>query len=396
MNRLDPRDVKVADVYKAGRRAATLTRDGAVNTFAYLPDYDGPAVATTLPLDSAPVSSGSGAVPAFFANLLPEGRRLTALRQSVKTSGDDELSLLLAVGGDPVGDVQVLPTGVEPSSVEPKTNEPGELDFAELLADQGVSDPSVLAGIQDKVSGRMLTLPLQFGGRDRLLKFEVPEFPRVVENEHFFLERAKRLRHPVVRSQVLHDSRNRSGLLIDRFDRPVKDGSLTSLAVEDGAQLLNIHPAQKYSVTTEALADAVASVCAARPVALRAVFQQVLFAWLTGNGDLHAKNMSVLQHGSEWRVAPIYDIPSTLPYGDHTMALSIGGRRDGLSRKQFDTFGARLGLPRRAIDRTVDEVLAVTERIEEEIADGAIGFDTRRQRDLVRALRRRRRVIAED
>ncbi|GAA3690976.1 hypothetical protein GCM10022376_33380 [Yimella lutea] len=36
MNRLDPRDVKVADVYKAGRRAATLTRDGAVNTFAYL------------------------------------------------------------------------------------------------------------------------------------------------------------------------------------------------------------------------------------------------------------------------------------------------------------------------------------------------------------------------
>ncbi|HHU66493.1 MAG TPA: hypothetical protein GXZ33_01375 [Corynebacterium sp.] len=30
--------------------------------------------------------------------MLPEGRRLTALRTAVKTSADDEFSLLLAVG----------------------------------------------------------------------------------------------------------------------------------------------------------------------------------------------------------------------------------------------------------------------------------------------------------
>ena len=76
------------------------------------------------------------------------------------------------------------------------------------------------------------------------------------------------------------------------------------------------------------------------------------------------------------------------------MALSIGGRRDGLSRKQFAAFGDRLGLPSRAVDRTIDEVLAATEHLADEIADGAIGFDTRRQRDTVRGLRKRWNVLA--
>jgi serine/threonine protein kinase HipA of HipAB toxin-antitoxin module len=54
-----------------------------------------------------------GAVPPFFAGLLPEGRRLSALRAAVKSSGDDELSLLLAVGGDTVGDIEILPEGAD-------------------------------------------------------------------------------------------------------------------------------------------------------------------------------------------------------------------------------------------------------------------------------------------
>ena len=39
-----------ADVHKAGRLAATLSTVGPDTVFSYLPGYDGPAVATTLPL----------------------------------------------------------------------------------------------------------------------------------------------------------------------------------------------------------------------------------------------------------------------------------------------------------------------------------------------------------
>ena len=199
----DPREVGTAHVLKDGVPAATLTRVEGEVEFAYATAYleaGGRAVATTLPLSEEPVRTVGGAVPAFFANLLPEGRRLTALRRSVKTSADDELSLLLAIGSDPVGDVQVLPHEHEPVMREAPVVEGGfeEVDFAELLAMQGIGDPSALAGVQDKVSGRMLTVPLAHEGRAHLLKFEVPEFPHVVENEAFFLTVARRLRHPVV------------------------------------------------------------------------------------------------------------------------------------------------------------------------------------------------------
>src|SRR4029077_10576223 len=92
--------------------------------FAYQDDYlrsGRPPVATTLPLTDQPVVTSSGAVPPYFAGLLPEGRRLGALRRAVKTSADDELSLLLAVGADAIGDVQVVAAGVTPAEM-PRTS----------------------------------------------------------------------------------------------------------------------------------------------------------------------------------------------------------------------------------------------------------------------------------
>lgn len=98
------RDVERADVLKQGARAGRLTRRADAVEFAYEEEYvhaGGPPVATTLPLSSAPVvTHAPGALPPFFSGLLPEGRRLSALRTAVKTSADDELTLLLAVGGD--------------------------------------------------------------------------------------------------------------------------------------------------------------------------------------------------------------------------------------------------------------------------------------------------------
>jgi serine/threonine-protein kinase HipA len=58
-------------------------------------------------------------VPPFFAGLLPEGARLVALITRLKTSAADEFSLLVAVGGDTIGDVRVLPEGAAPEEPEP-------------------------------------------------------------------------------------------------------------------------------------------------------------------------------------------------------------------------------------------------------------------------------------
>jgi serine/threonine-protein kinase HipA len=393
------RQVRVADVYKAGTLAGHLRRDDGQVSFRYTDDYLGTGrrpVATTLPLTDRPVLTAAGAVPAFFAGLLPEGRRLTALRRAVKTSADDELSLLLAVGADPVGDVQIAPEGQRPGKVEPLISVDRSFDevtFADLMASVDIVDPVSLAGLQDKASARMLSMPIRHAGNRYILKIDPPEFPYVVANEAYFIALAARARFPVVHAEVVQDATGRPGLLVRRFDR-VSDaaGRARSLAVEDGAQLLGIYPADKYAITSERLVRAVAEVCPARAVAVREAFRQLCFAWLTGNGDLHAKNLSVVATADgEWRVAPAYDLPSTLPYRDHSMALSLGGRTRGLSRKHLLRFAGAVGLASPAATRVLDEVLAATAQVTDEWQDGATPFDPQVLRAVVRPLRQRRR-----
>jgi serine/threonine-protein kinase HipA len=194
------RDVDVADVLKADRRAATMrrTRDGIV--FRYDDGYlgaGGPAIATTLPISSEPLVTAAGAVPPFFAGLLPEGRRLTAVREALKTSLDDELSLVLAIGGDPVGDVRVVPVGERPVLPQPTVvwRDGADISFREVLDRSGLLERRGMAGVQDKASAAMITVPASAGGEDAILKLTPPESPNLVDNEAWFLGPASSRRH---------------------------------------------------------------------------------------------------------------------------------------------------------------------------------------------------------
>lgn len=390
---MDPRRITRATVFKAGRPAGTLTRGDHATLFGYLPDYAGPEVATTLPLGGAPVLAPAGSVPPFFAGLLPEGRRLTALRREVKTSADDEFSLLLAVGQDTIGDVTVAPEGELPHAPEPllRSSDAQELHFSDLLSSAGIVDRVALPGVQEKASGAMISLPVQLDGLRAIVKLDPPEYPGAVENEAYFLTLARRLPIEVARAELIHDADGRPGLVVERFDRIALGAQVVSLAVEDACQLLGRYPADKYNLTSEQVAAAVANSCPARLVAARGALVLFAFAWLTGDGDLHAKNLSVLQHpDGEWRLAPAYDLPSTLPYRDHSMALDLAGRRENLTRKAFGQFGQGLGLPVRAVERTLDQVLSATEPLLDDLRGGALPLDPTTRRTLVRQLARRR------
>jgi serine/threonine-protein kinase HipA len=391
--------VSTADVYKSGVLAARLERvDGSVQ-FSYLDSYratGGPAVATTLPLDTPPVVTPAGAVPPFFAGLLPEGRRLSSLQRALKASADDELTLLLAVGADPVGDVQIVPAGAAPSeaaAVEVRRDF-GAIRFSELLTDSGIVDPAGIAGAQEKVSARMLSLPVRRAHERYILKLNPPEYPHLVENEHAFVELAHRpARMRTAASRIVHDADGRSGLLVTRFDRA--EGGETEprrLAVEDACQLLDRWPADKYNLTMEDAARAVIEACTAPAIAARDVFRQVVFAWLTGNGDLHAKNLSVLTLPDGQRiVAPAYDLPSTVLYGDLSFALALQGRTTGISRRHLRTFADEIGLPASAAETVLDRMLAATRDVDDVL--GRIGFDQHRHDATRRELAARRRLV---
>lgn len=389
-----------ADVYKAGVLAAALTKSGSGVEFRYRDDYlaaDGPPIATTLPRGTEPTLTVAGAVPPFFAGLLPEGRRLTSLRLAIKASADDELSLLLAVGRDTIGDVKVVPAG-EPldraaASDDADLPDLASVRFADYVGARARVDFSGLAGVQDKVSGRMFAMPVSFGGRECILKLTPPEFPYMVENEAFFLELSRACGIPTVAARVVHDREGAAGLLVTRFDFEPADGAARYRSVEDGCQALGLWPADKYNTSMETLIGALADLCRARPVALRDAFRQFVFSIVTGNGDLHAKNMSITRVGDAWRIAPAYDLPSTVFYGDATTALPALGKRHGFSRRRLLEFADAIGLARAAAERVVDTVLAGTAMLIEDIGSGALPFDQKHLHDAAREFTYRRGLL---
>lgn len=345
--------IREADVYKGGTLAGQLSRtlQGGVR-FTYRDSYvaaGNAPVAFTLPLTGQAIETSNGALPPFFAGLLPEGHRLTVLKNAAKTSFDDELSLLLAVGADVPGDVQVVPAGAAPTEPETlaDTSRPEELDFTVL---SNSVDLHALPGVQDKASASMLTTPLALRGMRYLLKLDPAENPHLVLNEAAHLAGAKGLKVPVVKSKVISDRNGLAGLLVERFDRvKAPGGDWTRLPLEDGTQVMGLPPASKYAASSEDVAMALARQCQAPVVATRNNYLQFVFAWLTGNGDLHAKNLSVLGGaGGGFAMAPIYDVPCTLLYGDDTMALSIAGKYKNLKARHWAEFADSLGLPQKA------------------------------------------------
>jgi serine/threonine-protein kinase HipA len=360
------RGVERAWVYKKESLAGILARRADSIEFAYLPDYlvlDGSAVATTLPKGTEPVSAPAGAVPAFFAGLLPEGRRLSALRAAVKTSRDDELSLLLAVGGDTIGDVRIVPEGVRPGEIEPRVRiaEWSDVSFAELFATEAGGSTGVdrvgIPGVQDKASAAMMSMPVADASARYILKLDPPEYPHLVANEAFMLRAAGLSGLPGVDFEVVADRDGRDGLLVRRFDRG-PNGEL--FGVEDGCQVLGRYPAAKYGLSTEDVCAALAAATDAPVVAGRDLLRWVGFAYLSCDGDLHAKNLAVgEQADGTWRVTPAFDLPSSYPYGDYTMALTINGKlRENIARRDLVEFAGALRVPERAAGKVIDDLLA--------------------------------------
>lgn len=358
------RRVEKADVYKQGLLAASLERTPDGVKFEYLSSWieeGGPAVASSLPLSSIPQVRPGGALPAYFSGLLPEGRRLGALRREIKTSADDELSLLLGVGGDVVGDVQIVPEGSKLKEISPRVevNDFNEISFTQLLYEQGIKTERIgIAGFQDKVSAAVLNLPVAQRGESFILKLNPPEFKHVVENEDFFLRAAKLSGLNVAKARVVTDVDGETGLLVTRFDRvPIKGAKSFALAMEDASQVLGRPPADKYIISTEAAFKALSSICLAPLPAARNFITQLVFAYLTGNGDAHAKNFSVLKNvEGEWQPTPAYDLPSTYFYDDDSMAMTLNGKSADFGSKDFVYLGVHLGIPERAVRRIIKDM----------------------------------------
>src|SRR5690606_12669315 len=101
-----------------------------------------------------------------------------------------------------------------PNSILTIVQEPSELNFSEMLSEQGLINHAGIAGVQAKASASMISLPVKHRGESYILKLTPEENPYLVENEFFFLKLAKRLKLDVADAEIIRDRHNQPGLLI--------------------------------------------------------------------------------------------------------------------------------------------------------------------------------------
>jgi serine/threonine-protein kinase HipA len=197
-------------------------------------------------------------------------------------------------------------------------------------------------------------------------------------NEHLCLDAAGRAGLVVARTRVERFGEE-SAIVVDRYDRRVRDGQLSRVHQEDLCQALGLHPDRKYQRDggpgPADVVDLLRNVMAPRAgdTAVWRFFDALIWNWLIAGTDAHGKNYSLLLAGGDVELAPLYDIASALPYGVHErklrFAMKIGGDyRVYPERNTWKKAAKELSLN---VDRALDRVVALAEKAPDAFADAA-------------------------
>ncbi|MBI5451275.1 MAG: type II toxin-antitoxin system HipA family toxin [Gammaproteobacteria bacterium] len=353
------------NVYLRGDKVGRLSLD-ARRHFVFIYDQEwltntaAVPLSLHLPLHAEPFADEQ-ARP-FFANLLPESDLRRALARKLGLSEQNDFALLEAVGGECAGAVSLLPdnmplpdTGSYRILNEDDLNAlVDELPTRPMLAgEQGIR--LSLAGAQNKLpvhfDGQHISVPLDNAPSSHILKPPIVQYPHSVENEYFCMRLAERVGLSVPRVTLLRKRKNL--YLIERYDRDSKaDGSIERIHQEDFCQALGILPDQKY----EKEGGPGIKQCfmllrdhSVFPVSdMRALLDWVVFNYLIGNADAHAKNISLLLMQDGPRLAPCYDLMCTAAYPDLTdkLAMKIGGedRPSWIIARRWQAFAEDIGV----------------------------------------------------
>ena len=304
-------------------------------------------------------------LPPFFANLLPEGLRLRALTKYLKTSEDDMFTLFAAAGSDVIGDIYAK--NERKTKSFPKALKLNEINFYELFNKTIIDNipawagNDTIAGVQEKISASMITFPLNIASDKSayILKLNSKDHDNLVENEFYTMELAKLCGLNTAKFKFVKDKDKNYGLLVTRFDKEFVNDRFIFHHQEDGCQILNKYPADKYRISLNDITERILEIASAPQSCILSILQLYCFSYIIGNGDLHAKNISLIQRNSSSFVelSPIYDLICTHIYGDRKMAIKIDGRDDNIKSRTIIDFADRHGVSETATKLMISNLI---------------------------------------
>ncbi len=289
-------------------------------------------------------------LPPFFSNLLPEGMLREYIAEKVGVHSDRELFLLAHLGLDLPGAVVVRPLTALDTIEEPT---PGA-----LAVQEHENLRFSLAGVQLKFSmmraDDKLVLPMHGQAGHWIVKLPDQRYPQVPETEWSTMTwaRASGIEIPPFElvpldrlegiPQQFLSGEERLCYAIERFDRPAHG----RVHMEDFAQIFGIYGSQKYDVHNfESIGNVIYRLCGLQD--LRAYVRRLVFMVMSGNGDAHHKNWSLIYPDRiNPRLSPAYDLVSTVHYIENEkLALKFAGQREfaAVTVASFERMARKLG-----------------------------------------------------
>lgn len=305
------------------------------------------ALAPHFALGSGPFTGAL--VRSFFDNLLPEGAALDDVMQALALRDAAPFELLGRLGRELPGVISLLPEGEQPTAVQ----QYAPLSFDVLSARLQSRQPLLVSNKHTTMSlaGAQEKMGVRFDARRGLLSESVGASPSThilkpdtrqtryqpsAINEYACMTLARALKLPVPPVWLLRVPE--AAYVVERYDRTSVGGNIVALHQFDGCQLLGHGSGWKYQ-RQGGLTSIPKLVAALRTLPVRGadmlqLQRWVMFNFLIGNADAHAKNLSVLIDQRGYRLAPFYDLLCVRAYGDEALALYIG------DEDRFDAVGS--------------------------------------------------------
>lgn len=225
-----------------------------------------------------------------------------------------------------------------------------ELD---ALAAQVIQAQTSLTGVQPKLSlnlhkhegSNRLTIVGLWG--DFIFKPQTDAYPGLPENEDLTMHLAEAARIKVVPHSLIHLADGSLGYITRRIDRTKKGEKID---MEDMCQL-TLHPTEyKYKSSCEQIAKAIAAYSSTPRLDLVNFMQVLLFSFVTGNNDIHLKNISLYRPKALYQLSPAYDLLNVAianPKDKEEMALSINGKKAQIKLADFLKASDTMGIEQR-------------------------------------------------
>jgi serine/threonine-protein kinase HipA len=274
----------------------------------------------------------------------------------------------------------------------------------------GGAIPKLLVSIPESGWDGRSGLPARFGAQgliDVVLKFEQPTvYPGLVELEALALDLHREAGFNVPRHWVV-EFNGVPALAVERFDRdgnrnPLFTESLYSVLASGDTRITHNH-SYSYDEVARAIDRSPIEFVTNRDAAKRHLLARLLMALLTGNGDLHLENLTIVGMAGELGFSPVYDPTPMRAYSIHNMlsVMPFGhyGETDDVTGTVVDLAVAvhklakHLGISPATLEEMIGKALQVTEHYSERL-NALVSLPEANRKNLVAIVERVREQLS--